>query len=148
MNQFAQELALMEKIGHGIDPCSGEQLSTPRDPELDKIRLSYLRKLTALSRKADRQENGSKSDRLCHNKIPDGYMPDEHAEKANRRGKKWDKEEEALLEQLWALGYMAKVIATRLGRTPLGVLARLVTNGKFKSLDEAAEADAKQPVFA
>lgn len=108
-----QELDLFEAICKGIDPRDGTVLDTPRDPDLDKARLSYLGKLRRLAKRlrpVDRAPSGTTAG-------ADTVYPN--------KGKTWSLDDSKILESRWQKGETLDAISRDLGRTPGALSARL-----------------------
>jgi len=56
-----RELDLLEAICRGVDPCDGTTLNTPRNPILDRARLTYLAKLRSAVRRANKHKTSQEA---------------------------------------------------------------------------------------
>lgn len=124
-----RELELLEAICRGIDPCDGSVLDTPRDPDLDKARLSYLAKLKRMKKRVS----------VAANPRPkaDSCKPPMH-------GKAWSASHDAALLAKWraAEAPTAEEIGKDLGRGTEAILARLAHLGEYEDRESARSASA------
>jgi len=129
------ELVIVESLSRGIDPRTGQQLSTPRDPKVDQLRLNLLDALRQLDinvakeRKRGRPDQPSASPQDKSTPAPDKNFPN--------RGKPWPDEDDQRLVHKWAEGVTLDSLATGFGRTSGALAARLVHLAQVKDVDEA-----------
>lgn len=122
-----KELELLEAICRGVDPRDGTFLDTPRDPDLDRVRLSYLSKL-----------------RRMHKRF--GATGDTHGAvqaKPQMHGKVWTDSDDSALACAWTSDPTVTVetLAGRFGRGEGAIIARLVHVGLCSDRDQAREAN-------
>jgi len=119
-----KEIELLEAICHGVDPRDGTLLETPRDPDLDKARLTYLSKLKRLSRRAA-EKSGAQSS------TPKPLM----------HGKAWSHEDDDSLRLAWMSepDIDAAALGIRFGRVTGAIIARLAHVGIFPDRESARE---------
>lgn len=107
------ELEIVELLCKGINPCSGEDLNTPRHPEVDAARLKLLDELKRLSRRVTPLvPNTTKSLRGANPSFPN-------------HGKKWNSDDALKLRVSWNAGDTLDSIASKLGRTAGALCAKL-----------------------
>lgn len=121
-----KELELLEAICRGVDPRDGTFLETPRDPNLDKIRLNYLAKLRRISKR--------------FNVPPDAALP---TSPPAMHGKPWATADDEALRTTWESdnSATAALLGARFGRGEGAILARLVHLGLFSDREQAREAN-------
>jgi hypothetical protein len=112
------EIEIVELICRGVDPRTGEILNTPRDPAVDRIRLSLLAALKAMGKKSKNQDASPKT--------PEAYP---------NKGKKWTSHEDMKLNEKWKLGMNLDDMADGFGRTPGALGARLVRLSAVKDME-------------
>lgn len=122
-----KELELLEAICRGVDPRDGTFLETPRDPDLDKVRLSYLAKLRRIAKRFNSSSAVS---------APT-LRPAMH-------GKAWATADDEALKNAWTAegSATAAALGERFGRGEGAILARLVHLGLFIDREKAHEANA------
>lgn len=122
-----RELELLEAICRGIDPRDGSILDTPRDPDLDKARLSYLEKLKRMKRRVS---------------VVAKARPEMDASKPPMHGKAWSASHDAELLAKWraAEAPTAEEIGQYLGRGTEAILARLAHLGEYEDRESARTA--------
>lgn len=122
-----KELELLEAICRGVDPRDGTFLETPRDPDLDKVRLTYLAKLRRMAKRFNSSSDVSAT-----------------ASRPAMHGKAWATADDAALKNAWTAegSATAAVLGERFGRGEGAILARLVHLGLFEDRERAHEANA------
>lgn len=124
MSLGLKELELLEMISRGIDPRTGEVLDTPRDPVLDRKRLSYLSALRKVCRST------STATRTLSSHVGN-----------DNRGARWLDADIEHLRSLWFSEPLPTLdqLAEELGRTPVAIAARLVKMGLYPSRTDVSE---------
>lgn len=120
-----RELELLEAICRGVDPRDGTFLETPRDPDLDKVRLNYLAKLRRMAKRFSSTSGAQAASR-----------PAMH-------GKAWASADDEALRSAWTTesSATAAMLGERFGRGEGAILARLVNLGLFEDRERASEAN-------
>jgi len=121
-----KELELLEAICRGVDPRDGSLLETPRDPDLDKVRLNYLAKLRRISKR--------------FNVSPGAALP---PSPPSMHGKPWKTADDEALRTAWESDNSATAafLGERFGRGEVAILARLVHLGLFSDREQARGAN-------
>ena len=128
-----KELDLLSAICKGIDPCDGTILDTPRDPELDKARLSYLEKLKRMEKRL------RTTAAVQHSHVATKDRP-------VLAGKSWTKPQDEILVKSWASPARptAKALAEQLYRSEGAIIARLVHLEQYPDRDSARLENARR----
>ena len=118
------ELEVVQMLCDGIDPRTGELLTTPRNLRADEARLRYLKALQALAKRS----------------------PGEHSGAPSHFGARWLPEDDARLQERWSepAAPSAEVLSIDFGRTPGSIVARLVHLGVYPDRDAARIANEKR----
>lgn len=121
-----KELELLEAICRGVDPRDGTFLETPRDPDLDKVRLNYLAKLRRMVKRFNSSSGVSSS-----------------TSRPAMHGKPWTTGDDEALSTAWESDNFATAafLGERFGRGEGAILARLVHLGLFRDRELAREAN-------
>ncbi|WP_310642859.1 hypothetical protein [Limnohabitans sp.] len=123
------EHELMEQIYQGIDPRTGELLSSPRDPMLDKRRAAYLQILRRLARSVKEP----KLQKAYANPLVGGVTGEVATEKPINQGARWTEADDQLLRDVWhgLESPTLKQVAEKFARNEGGISARLVKLGVY-----------------
>lgn len=125
------ELEIIDALCRGIDPRTGENLNTPRDPKVDKLRLSFLDALKRL----DKAVKKSGSTKIAINQNVEKKVDAEHP----NRGKAWTETEEQKLQDYFTQGMTLEAMEPYFGRNAGALGARLVKLGVVKDFHTLAE---------
>ncbi len=126
-----QELELMELIYKGVDPRTGEVLSTPREPVLDKRRAAYLEALRGVLRRSGLSGHSDFMGPVCPGRV-----------RPVNQGARWLDTDDQRLRECWSSSESSTIeeMADLFGRNAGGITARLVKLGIFPSTDAAKAA--------
>ncbi len=130
------ELEIINALCRGIDPRTGEVLDTPRDPKVDKLRLSLLDSLKRLDRAAKKGSTLKASSNQTANTTNDSEYPN--------RGKAWTEVDELRLRNSFAEGMTLEEMEPLFGRNSGALGARLVKLGVFHDSNEMAEENVRR----
>jgi hypothetical protein len=141
------ELQIVEMLCAGIDPRTGAEIDTPRNPDLDTCRLRYLKLLRQIDRQASRAALAVPTVAPSQATAPSSSTEPAVAATAAPRvvsapskfGARWTVEEDRRVRERWDAPSRpsAAIIGHEMGRTEGAIIARLVALELYPDREQA-----------